>query len=101
MARRFNTHILINSLDNPKRILFFRLDEFLILAVGFFLSIAFGNALFLVGGAVLRFFYKKFVVKMARGALQSRIYWHLPYAMLAKQKKFRTLPPSHIRRYFL
>lgn len=99
MSGRFGQNTLVNTLDNPQRILFFRLDEFLLMVTPFFLGLLLDSLLVLCLGFALKIPISRFLKAMPRGSVSSRVYWMLPHATLAKRGKFSSLPPSHIREF--
>jgi len=95
------SQFLYKSLDNPIRILFWSMDEFLVLATPFFLCLCFGNVLFLLGTVVAKPLYAKMKKKFPRGVFKHHIYWNLPKRALEKMGKIKRLPPSHCRELLL
>ena len=92
-------HPTIKTLDNPPRVLFWSIDEFLFMAIPMFLGIALGCIYLVPGGLLLKWGYAKVKKKMPFGSFKHRIYWLMPTSCL--RRTIRTLPPSHNREYLL
>lgn len=90
---------ILKTLDNMPRVTFWKIDEFLCLAVPLFLGIAFGSLLAALSGVILKQLYSKFKRKMPFGLFLHRIYWLLPTWSL--KGMIKTLPPSHQREFIL
>lgn len=89
-------HYLLNYLDQPMRLLFLTIDEFLILLVplltGFWFMHAFTGLASAVGGYIgLRLFKRQ----VGRETMRNGLYWHLP----TSRTHMRLLIPSWIREY--
>lgn len=98
-ARREN--ILINTLDNPTRVLFWDVDVFLIVVAPFFVGMAFSSLLMMLTGFFVVSPYKKFKKRYPRGTLKHKCYWNLPHDIFKKSGKFKSFPPSHERELLL
>jgi type IV conjugative transfer system protein TraL len=85
------------TLDHPSRILFWKLDEFFVMIVPIFLSLALGS-LFMAFGVFLKIPYKKLKKKFSHCSLMHHLYWYLPTKRLSHLKR---LPPSHQRELVL
>ena len=92
---------LYKTLDNPIRILFWSLDDFLVFAVPLFLSLCFGSLLFLLAGFILKPFYSRLKKRFPNGSLKHKIYWSVPMSCLKHMGKIKNLPPSYYRELLL
>lgn len=92
-----NSYHIPQQLDAPFRIILWTIDEFLILAVPFFIFICFFNSLFtgLMIGIVLLMGLKKIKGDQGHYFLYHWLYWTLPPLF-----HYRATPPSY-RRFFL
>jgi len=89
------------TLDNPIRVLFWTVDEFLILITPLFLSLCLGNVFLLFGGIILKPCYSKIKRKFPNGLFKHKLYWSLPHNFLERTGKTKHLPPSHVRELLL
>jgi len=94
-------YMTIKTLDNMPRILFWTIDEVLLVVGQFFLGIFIGNLWLTFLGFVLRYVYMKVKKTMPTGTLSHRIYWLLPSSALRRLKIINRLPPSHCRESIL
>ena len=98
-ARREN--ILINTLDNPTRILFWEVDGFLVVIIPFFVGMALSSLLIMITGFFLISPYRKLKKMYPRGSLKRKCYWNLPHHVFEKSGKFKGFPPSYERELLL
>lgn len=96
-----NKKTILKTLDNPMRIIFWSMEEFLIMIVPLFLGFMLANFFVLLSGIVLKIIYAKFKNKSTQRYFKHVLYWHLPTNNLKKQGIVKNLPPSHIREYLL
>lgn len=94
-------HLVIKTLDNQPRILFWGIEEFLIMAIPPFIGLLLGNLWVMLGGFALKPLYNRLRRKLPRGAIRHRLYWHLPKSAFKGAGILRNLPPSHIRELLL
>lgn len=101
MNQNDRQHYIFKSLDNPMRILFWNVDEFLMFVIPFFLGIIFGNVIIsiLIIGLVI-YLYKKFKKKYRKFYFSHVMYWNLPTQKMKKMGIYKSLPFSHKREYF-
>jgi len=90
-------YIVIKTLDNTPRVLFWGVDEFLILVVPIFLGVLLGSFLVMTLGPVLKTLYTKSTKRFARGALKHKLYWMLPRQAFRGVGILKKIPPSHLR----
>ena len=90
-------HQTFKTLDNPSRILFWQMDEFFVMVVPMFLSIALGSFLIALG-VLIKIPYNKLKKKFSPCSLLHYTYWYLPTTHMKHLKK---MPPSHQRELLL
>ncbi|MBB63437.1 MAG: type IV conjugative transfer system protein TraL [Waddliaceae bacterium] len=94
--RQHDESRIIKTLDNQPRVLFWDVDEFLVLFLPLLLGIGIGSILIMLLGIPLKFVFSK--TKSKRGVpLKHRMYWMLPSDFLRKRKGIHNFPDSHIR----
>lgn len=96
MHEDYDKHLLLHHLDDPLRILKWTLDEAGIILLPPFLSLLIESPLlgFVVSGGgywALRQIKKRFGL----GTLKHALYWYFPH----NSRRFKKIPPSHIREY--
>lgn len=101
MARRYDQHIILKTLDNSPRILFWDLDEFLVMIAPLFIGMIVGSFLVMVSGILLKPAFSKAKRRFPRGRLQHRMYWLLPTKAFRRFGMIERLPASHIREFIL
>jgi len=87
---------IFRTLDNPSRMLFWTLDEFFIMMIPIFLSIALGNLLIALG-VLIKIPYNKMKRQFSTSLLHYA-YWYLPTKHMRYLKR---MPPSHQRELIL
>ena len=89
-------HYLLNYLDQPARLLFFTVDEFLILLaplmMGFWFMWALTGLAFSAGGYVALRLVKK---RLGGGQVREGLYWHLP----TSRRQMKLWIPSCVREF--
>lgn len=93
-------YYIFKTLDNSPRLLYWAVDEFLIMVVPIFLGIFFGSFL-LMTGSFLKVFYTRLKKAIGYGSIAQYAYWHLPTNYFQQMGHFKRLPPSYIREYIL
>jgi conjugal transfer pilus assembly protein TraL len=101
MSKEYGDHVLLKTLDNPPRILFWELDEFLVMLVPVFAGIAIGSLSLMVAGLVLKPVFSKMKRRHKSRSLQHQLYWLLPYSSFQRSGLLKRIPPSHIREVVL
>lgn len=96
-----NSYQVLKTIDNMPRILFWRVDEFSMLAIPFFLGVGLGSALVILSGPIIKYFYSKIIKKYPKGTFRHKLYWNLPKEVFDRSGKLKKLPPSHIREWTL
>ncbi len=91
-----NSYHVLKTLDNPPRILFWDVYEFLAIAVPFVVGMGVASIAIMLSGIPLKILYKKFKKKSPYISFSQRVYWYLP-----KNKKLKNIPPSHQREFIL
>lgn len=92
-----NKNIIFKTMDNTPRMLFWEIDEFIVMAAPFFLGMLVGSVILMLSGFVLRKFYNRWKKRYPRGLLRHTMYWNMPTATLNKAGIFKRLPASHKR----
>ncbi len=92
-------HQLYKTLDNPLRVIFWSIDEFVLMVIPLMIGFMMASPFILLSGIFLKIVYSKFKKKFP--VLKHMIYWHLPTRRLRKQKIIKNLPSSHIREFML
>ncbi len=94
-------HYIFKSLDNPIRILFWNVDEFLLIVIPFFIGLIFGSVVVSVLTiSIVIYLYKKFKKRYRKLYFSHLMYWNLPTGKMKKIGIYKSLPFSHIREYF-
>jgi conjugal transfer pilus assembly protein TraL len=93
--------LMFKTLDNPTRLLFWTIDEFLVMATPIFLGLCFGSIILIFLAAILKPCHSKIKKKLPYGTLKHLLYWHLPTASLKKMGRVKRLPSSHLRELLL
>lgn len=97
-----NSHkIIIKTLDNMPRMLFWGIDEFVIMFAPVFLGIVMGSVVVMVSGFFAKYFYSKQRNRFPRGYIRHVLYWSLPKDVFIKFGALKQVPPSHVREYTL
>ncbi|WP_068470645.1 type IV conjugative transfer system protein TraL [Parachlamydia sp. C2] len=94
-------HYIFKTLDNPMRVVFWSIDEFLIMVIPLFIGFILANVLILLSGIVLKFFYAKLKKKNSNQSFKHLLYWYLPTHNLKKQGIVKNFPDSHVREFLL
>lgn len=94
-----NKHQLYKTLNNPLRVIFWSIDEFLLMVIPLLIGFMMASPFILLSGFVLIIIYLKLKKKFP--ALKHMVYWYLPTRRLRKQKIIKNLPSSHIREFML
>jgi len=92
---------VLHTLDNTPRLLFWGVDEFLLMASPILLGLVTGKLLIVFPALLLKPLYTRMKRRFPKGSLKGYLYWHLPHGVTTRMGMFRKAPPSHIRRYFL
>lgn len=96
--RTYDDHVILQTLDNPLRILFWNFDEFMVMTLPIFLGIVLGSLTVMLLGVPVKVLYSRARKGSRRGvSLQHRLYWHLPTSTLNRAGVVKKLPPSHVR----
>ncbi|CUI18211.1 Type IV conjugative transfer system protein TraL (plasmid) [Candidatus Protochlamydia naegleriophila] len=92
-------HQLYKTLDNPLRVIFWSIDEFVLMVIPLMIGFMMASPFILLSGIFLKIVCSKFKKKFP--VLKHMIYWYLPTRRLRKQKIIKNLPSSHIREFML
>ena len=96
---------IFKTLDNPIRILFWNLNEFVLMSIPILLGLYSGNLLVMtllfISAYALKGRYAKVQKRFPNGSFKHVLYWHMPPQCLRKLGKIRRLPPSHHRELLL
>jgi conjugal transfer pilus assembly protein TraL len=90
--------LMFKTLDHPIRILFWTIDEFLVMAIPIFLGLCFGSIILILAAAILKPCHSKIKKKLPYGTLKHLLYWNLP---MKKMGRLKRLPSSHFRELLL
>jgi conjugal transfer pilus assembly protein TraL len=90
--------LLLRTLDNPLRVLYWSIDEFMVLAFPLFLTLCLGSIFFVLIGFVLKPCYSKFKKNFPNGSFVHKLYWYLPTKSIGRVKH---LPASYYRELLL
>ena len=93
-------HTVFKTLDNPPRILYWTVDEFVLMIAPLFFGIVFGS-LWLMMAALLKVPYTRFKKSLKHASIVHYAYWHLPTDYLNRMGHFKNLPPTHERIFLL
>ncbi|PJD94543.1 MAG: type IV conjugative transfer system protein TraL [Parachlamydia sp.] len=96
-----NSFVVIKTIDNMPRVIFWRMDEFIVMILPFFIGVCLGSILVTISGPFLKYFYTKTLKKYPTGTLQHRLYWNLPKDAFEKSGKLKNIPGSHLRHFSL
>jgi conjugal transfer pilus assembly protein TraL len=94
-------NILLNTLDNPTRVLFWTVDVFAFMVIPVFLGILLSSLIVMLLGFVLVPFYGRFKKRFPRGVVRHKMYWLLPHEAFLRFGKLKSFPPSHEREMIL
>lgn len=89
--------IVVKTLDNTPRILFWGADEFAILVAPIFLGIVLGSFLLMILGFVIRYFYKKYKRRYPSRFFKHKLYWILPKQAFEMCGILKNIPRSDDR----
>lgn len=95
-----NSHVVLKTIDNTARILFWRVDEVFIVMIPFIVGFLFSSILVMFLGFTLRYCYSR-LRKNSYKMLQHRLYWYLPTDAFVKTGIFKNIPRSHLRKFSL
>lgn len=90
---------IYKTLDNVPRVLFWPIDEFLVLVIPMFLGVLIGSFLLMVLGIALKPFYMKAKKAFPKGSMIHRLYWRLPKSAFNRFNVLKRLPESCLRRF--
>ena len=92
---------VLKTLDNPVRVLFWGVDEFIVMVFPSFLAMAVGVSWLMLTGLLTKYLYNKLKKKFPNSSLRHCMYWNLPKEPMSKMGWFKTLPPSYWRKILL
>ena len=90
-------NFVFKTLDNMPRMIFWGVDEFVIMAAPFFIGLLFGSVFMMLSGLVLKKFYCRWKKRYPRGLIMHALYWNLPTRAFIRFGVFKRLPHSHVR----
>lgn len=96
MSSEPDIHKIFHTLDNPKRILFWTLNEVLLVFLFFLLGIVFNMLIFLLVFPI-NAVYRRLKRKFPKSSFRHKLYWHVPHVIFIKSGRLKNLPPSYIR----
>jgi type IV conjugative transfer system protein TraL len=89
--------LVLKTLDNMPRFIFWPIDEFIILIIAFFLGLCMSSLLIMLSGLIPWFYYKKLKKKNKQGSFIHKMYWNLPTKPFKKLRLMKNVPESHLR----
>lgn len=92
-----NHNQIYKTMNNTPRMLFWGIDEFLIMAVPFFIGLLIGSIAVMLCGFVLKGFYRRTKKRYPKGMIRHSLYRNLPDWIFKRIGVFKRLPPSHKR----
>lgn len=98
MEKEYDQHLVLKTLDNPIRILFWNLPDFMMLILPFFVGMLFESTLLFLVGIALRIILKRALRRQRKGSAKLWVYWHFPTSTMNRMLKTH-MPASHIRKY--
>jgi type IV conjugative transfer system protein TraL len=101
MQDEINRHIILKNLDNPPRMLFWDLDEFMLIAGPVVLGLFYSNFYIAASGFVVKKIYSKLIKGLPKGTVLHKIYWYFPSAFIEAIANVKNLPESFKRRLTL
>ena len=93
--------VVVKTLDNKTRLLFWNFDEIILVMGAFLLTIAYANFFFLIVGFVLRYFYNKYKRRHPNSVISHRLYWLLPIQAIRFGGICKRIPASCKRDWVL
>lgn len=84
---------VLAHIDRPIRLLFWTLDEMVIMMLPFLMGLLLGSVVVMLGGVVLYRIYRKYKRRLSLSRVRALMYWYLP-------GRWRTMLPSY-QRYFV
>ena len=93
-------HFIFKTLDNPPRVLYWPVDEFILMIAPVFFGIVFGSLLLMLA-SLLKIPYVRFKKALGHSSLVHYAYWNLPTSYLKRLGHFNSLPETHERDYHL
>ncbi|MFI5343138.1 MAG: type IV conjugative transfer system protein TraL [Chlamydiales bacterium] len=84
-------------MDNTPRMLFWGIDEFVIMVSPFFIGLLVGSVPVMLSGFFLKGFYRRTKKRYPKGAIRHSLYRNLPHWFFKQSGVFKRLPPSHKR----
>lgn len=93
---RESKHVIISTLDNVPRILFWDLYEFAVMVGPVFVGLACGSLGIMALSIPCKLLYSRYTRKY-KGGLQHRMYWELPSSVLKRVGVVSKVPASHVR----
>jgi conjugal transfer pilus assembly protein TraL len=97
MSADYDHHILLHHLDDPLRILYWTIDEAVLILLVPYLGLAFNHPLLgilLSGGGF--YLLRQLKARFGRRSLKPALYWYFPHP----KRKLPKMPPSYIREYW-
>jgi type IV conjugative transfer system protein TraL len=92
-----NRSVIFKTLDNAPRMLFWEIDEFIVMAAPFFLGVVVGSLCVMLSGLLFKKFYSRWKRRYPRGLLRHTLYWNIPTRAFNLIGIFKHLPQSHKR----
>lgn len=96
-----DSYIVVKTIDNTPRVLFWKIDEFFILIIPLCLGLVLGSILLFALGPLSKHYYSKMKKKYPRGTFKHRLYWMLPKQFFKRSRKLTKIPASHVRKLVL
>lgn len=91
-----NSHVILNHLDAPARILFWPISEFMCVSCPLVVLIGLGYPFWaIVSSVVVSLMVRQFKQRFGKGVLEGFLYWYSVHNL----KNYPTTPPSYVREY--
>ena len=94
-------HLVLKTLDDEMRILFWSVDDFLVITVPLFLGILLSSFCIMLSGLFLKYCYTKLKKRFPHHSFKHKLYWTLPTKAFNRRGLIKNLPASHIREFLL
>lgn len=93
-------YIILKTLDNPPRFLFWTLDVVVLLFIFFALGVTIHFSMFILALPV-KIVYSKLKRKFPKSLMKHKLYWSMPHSVFVRSGKFKNIPPSYIQEVLL
>ncbi len=95
MSDQYDQHVILKTLDNPQRFLFWTIDVVLLFFIIFILGILIHISL-LILIIPAKIIYTKIKRRFPRSLIKHKIYWSIPQKAFSQGGNCQKIPPSYI-----